>query len=58
MKDNTPKDDLEKELNNLMNKMSINKSTEDNLSDEESLRTMDVLGVRRPHINSTNKIET
>ena len=55
LKHNTPKDGLEKELNNLMNKKSINETTEDNLSDKKSLMTADALGVGRPRINSTTK---
>ena len=41
MKDNIPKDDLEKVLNDLMNKKSENKSFQDDLSDEKTLRTAD-----------------
>ena len=53
MKDDIPKNDLDKELDDLMAKQSENESSEDDLSDGEALRTADVSGVEWPRINST-----
>ena len=53
MKDKIHKDDLDRELNKLMNKKSENESSEDDLLNEETLRTADASRLKRPRINST-----
>ena len=58
MKGDTPKDDIGKELNDLMNEKSEHDYIKDNKTDKESLRTADALRVGRPRINSTTEEET
>ena len=41
----------------MMNKQSENESSEDDLSDGETLKTADASGVERPRINSTTEEE-
>ena len=58
LKGDIPEDNLMKELNDPLNEKSENDFSEDNLSDEETLRTTDATKVGIPIINSTTEKET